>query len=280
MLPGSSETLLAKFAPAPPVADAPALPARPDAAHFAAPHCHNCGAQLATPCCGECGQPRAERLGSRHVGADFWDEWAPFGADVLGSAWRLLRAPGTVAREYVLGARRRHVNPFKLLLVAVAVLLLVLERSRYLAARDNPVGEAMALVQGWANLSFSLGLLAFLAASLLCFRRRGGYNLVEHLVLACYAQFVVVAVSILSKLPLLVAQDAGFLAAHKQASAWLLDGVGVLVLLLACRQFFLLDLRRDRLRLLAAAAVFLLVKWLLLRAYAFALLQIVLARPG
>lgn len=249
---------------------------QPDAAHFAVPFCHNCGAALETPFCGQCGQERASRIGRRQVGADFWDEWAPFGTDFLRAAARLLRQPGTVAREFVLGARKRHINPFKLLLIGIAMLLLVLDQSNYLTSPDPAVARAMEIMQAWANGSFSLGLLAMLASTWLWFRGRGGYNLIEHLVLAAYGQFVVICVSILTKLPTLIWRDPAFLAAHIQVSRWLLELAGALVLAFACRQFFLLSWRRDGLRLTAALASFLTVKALLIKTYGWLLVWLVL----
>ena len=261
----------------PPALAYAALPARVDAAHFAAPQCHNCGAAIASPCCPQCGQPRARRIGSGLFGRELWNKWKPLDADVVLAAGRLLRRPGRVAREFVLGARKRHVHPIKLLLVGIGFLVLIVQRGNYLASAHTPVSHAMAMVQTWANLSFSLGVAAIVLATWLFFRGRGGYNVFEHLVLACYAQFVVIVVSVLSKLPTLLWTDAGFLATHRLASGWLLAATGALVFFAACAQFFSLDLRRDAPRLLAATAFFLGVRWLLMRAYALVLVRIALA---
>lgn len=214
-------------------------------------------------------------MGRMDVGADFWDEWAPFGMDVLRSAMRLLRAPGTVAREYVFGARKRHVNPFKLLLIGIAMLVLVLSQTTYFNASSAKASAAMAMVQSWANWSFSLGLVAILGTTQIWFRKRSSFNFIEHLVLACYCQFVIICISILSKLPVLVWREPGFLAAHQLASRWLLEFAGAVVLCVACTQFFQLRFRGNELRLLGASATFLVFKWLLVRAYAWLIVQIV-----
>jgi hypothetical protein len=252
--------------------------ARPDAAHFAAPLCHNCGASLAHAFCAACGQPRAKRFDLRAVGGEAWQSWRVFEWDVVRSAWRLMTRPGIVAREYVLGARKRHVHPLKLLLFSIGLLLLVLARANYLDTSRSEGNAVMELVRAWSNWSFSLGIVAILAASQLAFPRRGGFNATEHLVLAVYCQFLVICASVLSKLPTLVWRAPEFLARHKSLSAWFMDGVGMLVLAVALVQFFELDWRRDTVRVLLAVSVYVGVKWLLLRLYAWGVLQIVLAQ--
>jgi hypothetical protein len=250
----------------------------PDRAHFEAPVCRNCAAQMATPYCSRCGQKRAMRLGTLSLGAEAWQGYRWFELSLLRGAWRLLRAPGTVAREYVLGARTRHIHPLKLLLAAVGVLLLVLARSRYLDSANAHVTRAMELVRSYANWSFSLGIVAIAFASMVAFHRRGGYNRVEHLVLAAHAHFLVICASIANLLPALVFRDATFLLAHKRWS-WAWMGTAELaIVLVAYSQFFRVDLRRDGGRLLLAGALFLVSKWALLRLYAWLLVKLVLAR--
>jgi hypothetical protein len=206
-----------------------------------------------------------------------WQAWRWFDLELLRAAWRLVAAPGHVAREYVLGARKRHVHPLKLLLFASGVLLLVLTRSQGLETQQAMASRAMELLRGWSNWSFSLGVPATFAASWCLFRRYRGYNATEHLVLATYAQFLVLCASSLNRLPTLAWRTPEFLAAHKAWLPWFMDAVGVAVLSLACRQFFQLELRRDGVRLLAACALFLALKWLLQRGYAWLLVRLVLA---
>ena len=250
----------------------------PDRPHFDAPACHNCGAGLATPYCGQCGQKRARRFGTRNLGAEAWQSYRWFEMSLLRGAWRLLCAPGTVAREYVLGARTRHVHPLKLLLAAVGVLLLVLARSRYLDSADVHVTRAMELVRSFANWSFSLGFVAIAFASMVAFNRRGGYNRVEHLILAAYAHFFVICASIVNLLPTLLYRDPAFLQFHKRWSwAWM-GVIEVAIVLVAFHQFFRAGWRRDGWRFVFAGLLFLASKWALLRLYAWLLVKLVLAR--
>jgi hypothetical protein len=269
-----------------PLRDSPAAPhdgtpaVRPDAAYFAQPVCRNCGEAAPGRHCAACGQARAQRLGVGAVGNETWSSWRLFEWELVRAAARLIAHPGSVAREYVLGARKRHIHPLKLLLVAIGLLLLVLARGNYLDSADAQLNRTMALVREWSKWSFSLGIFATLAASLLVFRRRGGYNPVEHLVLAAYCQVVVIAASIANKLPVLFWRDPAFIAAHKAWSAWYMDAAGALVVGVAFVQFFALDPRRDAPRLVGAIALFLAVKWTLLRLYALLLVHVALAQAA
>lgn len=250
----------------------------PSPAWFAAPLCRNCGTVLPTKFCGHCGQQKAVRFNVAAVGGEAWTTWRLFELDVLKSAWRLLSKPGTVAREYVLGSRKKHVHPLKLLLVAIGVLLLVLAQGNYLASANANVSRAMELVRSYANWSFSLGIVAILATSLLVFRRRGGYNPTEHLVLAVYCHFLVICAAIANLLPTLVWRAPAWLAAHKAWSGVYMDVIEAGLVMLAFRQFFLVDLRRDWWRLLLAGVLFAALKWGLLRLYAMVLVKIVMAQ--
>jgi hypothetical protein len=244
---------------------------------FAAPQCRNCNAALATPFCGTCGQKRATRLGRRAIGSEAWSNFRVFELTTVKAVARVLREPGTVAREYVLGRRTALVHPLKLLAIAIGLLLVVLSRSAYLDSANTHVSQAMELVRAWSNWSFSLGIAAIFIASFGLFRRRLGYNATEHLVLAAYAQTLVIFASVAMKLPTLVFPEPAFVAAHKSASVILMDVVGAAVVVVSFRQFFLLDARRDAWRLVAAALAYLVVKAALVRFYAIALVKVVLA---
>ena len=124
---------------------------------------------------------------------------------------------------------------------------------------------------------FATLLAAIALASLVAFHRRDGYNRVEHLVLAAYAHFLVICASVANLLPTLLVRSAEFLLAHKRAAATYMGIVEVAIVLLAFAQFFRVDWRRDAWRLGLAAVVFLSVKWMLMRLYAWLLVKFVLA---
>lgn len=255
--------------------------ARVDDAWFDAPVCRNCGARLETPYCSRCGQPRARRFSWRDLRRETWERWRLFELGQARTLWRLVARPGTVAREYVLGRRKDHVHPLKLLLVLVGLMLLVQGASRYFAhyswssRADAQLDRMTGLIQAYANWSFSLGIFAIFGASLLVYRRRLGYNAMEHAVLAVYCQIIIMAALLLNLLPTLVWNSPAFVAAYKDASKWYMYAVKLFIVGLAFRQFFVVGLRREWPRLALAVAVYAVASWLLLRAYAYAILRIV-----
>ena len=257
---------------------APVPPAPVTAGWFEAALCRNCGAARTTPFCGQCGQKAAERFVWRDIGKEGWDRLRYFELKSLRTIARLLVGPGTVARDYVMGRRTAVMHPLSLLVALVAVLVLMLTANRYFGHygfADGDVDKMAERVMAYANWSFSLGLVAIFVAGWAVFRRRLGYNVVEHAVLAVYVQAIILAVIIVNMLPTLIWRDPGFIVAHRQASAYYLYAIKLAIVAVAYRQFFLLDWRRDALRLLLACLVFLGTSWLLLRAYAAAILWIV-----
>lgn len=247
---------------------------------FDAPPCRNCGTAFSSLYCGHCGQKRAMRLGSRDLARETWERWRLFEAGSLHTAWELLSAPGRVAREYVLGMRRHHFHPLKLLLVAVTLLALALSRANYLQShRFGEVNEAMALVASYANWSFSLGIVAIFAASILVFPRRLGYRPIEHLVLAAYCHALILLLILINLLPLLFTPSPEFVQQHRLASSYYLFAIKAIVVAFAFKQFFVVDLRRRWWQLLPAVLVFVAVNWALMRLYARWVLWLVMPAP-
>lgn len=235
--------------------------------YFEAPLCRNCGAPRPMPHCGACGQKAAKRLSIRDVWQEFWQSRRLFELTILHAALHLACAPGQVARDYVFGARKRHVHPLKLLLVAVASLVLLLDHTGYLTAGQTELSGHMRVVAAWARWSFSLGLIAVLTATWILFRGRCGYNAVEHLVLAVYVQFVVIAANALNLLPLLVLDASRWAVPWRQAASWYMTPLELLVVAVASKQFFQLRWRADVLRIGALVVIFYLAKKALLLAY-------------
>lgn len=261
-------------------------PTRLEHAYFEAAVCRNCGAALDTPFCSQCGQKKARRFAWRDLRRETWEHWRLFELTSASTLWRLVTSPGYVAREYAMGMRKRHMHPLKLLLLMVAALVLMLARNRYFEhfsqfrGADTPVAQMAALVQGYANWSFTTGIIAVFAGSYLVFRGRLGYNAIEHAVLAVYCQILVIAVIVLNLVPTLVWTSPDFIRAYKSASAQYLYAFKILIVAVAYRQFFLVQLRREWPRLLAAVIVYLACSWLIVRVYANAVLYIVKAQLG
>ena len=251
-----------------------------DAAWFEAPVCRNCGSSRDTPFCPRCGQKAAKRFVWRDIAKESWDRLRFFELKSLKTLARLVTAPGTVARNYVMGRRTAYMHPLTLLVALVAVLVLILAANRYFdlsGFADRDLDRMAERVMAYANWSFSLGIVAIFAGSWSSFRRRCGYNAVEHAILAVYAQAIILAAIIINMLPTLIWGDPGFVAAHRAASQYYLYAIKLAIVTVAYRQFFLLDLRSDWPRLLLACLLYAGVSWLLLRAYAAAVLWLVTA---
>jgi hypothetical protein len=197
---------------------------------------------------------------------------------MLKAALNVALRPGKVARDYVLGQRKRHVHPLKLLLAAIVILLVVIAQTGYLEVTDARLGKALELVRAYSKWSFSLGIVAVLFASNLVFWRRQGFNFVEHLVLATYIPFVILAANIVNLSPLLVRTSPEIVARHRQFASHYMDWVEAGIVFLAFGQFFAIDWRRRWWMPALGAAVFYAAKEGLLYLYARAVIRIVIVQ--
>ncbi len=265
---------------------ADALPRAPipdipvDEAWFAAPLCRNCSAALDTPYCSQCGQKAAKRFLWRDIGQEAWDRVRLFELRSVRTLRRLVTAPGTVARAYVMGRRSAYMHPLTLLIALVAVLVLLLAANQYFGhygfvGRNSDVDRMAQRVMAYANWSFSLGIFAIFLSSWAVFRRQLGYNAIEHAVLAVYCQNLILAVIILNLLPTLIWRDPQFILLHKAASQYYIPAIKLLIVAFAYRQFFLLGGRSDWPKLISACLIYLILSWALLRGYALAILWLV-----
>ncbi|MEG3087767.1 DUF3667 domain-containing protein [Sphingomonas sp. PB4P5] len=242
--------------------------------------CRNCGTAMTSAYCGACGQKAAQRFVWRDIRTETWDRLRLFELKAVRTLRRLVVAPGTVARDYVLGRRATYMHPLKLLVATVAMLVLVLAGSQYFSVyadldRDAVVKRMAGQVLAFSNWSFSLGIVAIVAAARLTFRERLGYNLIEVMVLAIYCQSVVLAFISVNLLPTLIWHDPAFILTHKAASQIYIPVLKTLVVAIAYRQFYLLSWRSDWPRLLLACMIFVAINWALLRLYAWAILWLV-----
>lgn len=259
----------------------PKQPVWLDSAYFDVTVCRNCAAPLDTPFCSQCGQKRARRLGWRDLRQETWLHWRLFEITSVRTLRRLVTQPGYVAREYVMGMRKKHMHPLKLLAFLVVILILILSRNNFFehfdhsGRVDEKIDRMAKLVQAYANWSFSTGIGAIFFASWAVYRRRLGYNTIEHLVLAVYCQILILAAIILGLLPTLFWNDYEFIRTYKMFSGYLLYGVKLAIVALALRQFFLVDLPREWPRLVAALVIYLAASWVLLRLYAYMVLILV-----
>jgi hypothetical protein len=109
--------------------------------------CVSCGAPLSGSYCAQCGERTLERdaLTLRHF---LVHTVASELLSVDGALWRTLRLlffrPGQLAREYAAGRRRGYVNPFRLLLIAIVVYLLMTASGFIVTWNFGPVQVSMA----------------------------------------------------------------------------------------------------------------------------------------
>ncbi len=240
--------------------------------------CRNCGQSLRDKYCHVCGQKKAKRLGSSHLRDEVWEKLRWFETDMAKSAFRVVLKPGTVAREYVLGQRKSHTHPLKLLLAAIVVLLLLIAQVDYLGTQDARLSRAVVLVQSWSKWSFSLGILAILIASNIVFWTRQGFNFIEHLVLATYTHFVIIVANVINLSPLLLNSTVDMVKSHRFYAAYYMPFVEIGIVFFAFGQFFAIDWRQQWWWPAIGAGLFYLSKEGLFYLYARAVIHIVLAQ--
>jgi hypothetical protein len=245
---------------------------------FEEPICRNCGQSFSDKYCHVCGQKKAQRLSCSHLRDEVWEKIRWFETDMAKSAFHVVMKPGTVAREYVLGQRKSHTHPLKLLLAAIVVLLLVIAQVDYLGTQDARLSRAVVLVQSWSKWSFSLGILAILIASNIVFWTRQGFNFIEHLVLATYAHYVIIVANIINVSPLLLDSSAQTVKSHRFYAGFYMPLVEIGIVFFAFGQFFAIDWRQQWWWPAIGAGLFYLSKEGLFYLYARAVIRIVLAQ--
>jgi len=185
--------------------------------------CLNCDAPIVMPArfCPHCGQRTdADRLRFIDVVRDLMHSFVNVERGPLVFAWALLTRPGTVAREYVEGKRRRHYGPFATLAVIVGVTALAVNMSGFqvLAHDWLPAGPANLLQQHFNLLLLAqLPLLGGVCALVF---RRASLTLAEHMVLVAYALSMRAAVVALSV-------PVAFLTASTAPGLWQVVGFWV-----------------------------------------------------
>jgi hypothetical protein len=253
-------------------------PSRITDGFFQAAICRNCGAPLHGKYCNACGQKKVARLGSSQLRDEAWDKIRWFEADMVKSAFRVVLRPGIVAREYVLGQRKNHTHPLKLLLAAIVLLLLVIAQVNYLGTDDARLSKAVELVQAYSKWSFSLGILAVLIASNIVFWSQQGFNVIEHLLLATYTHFVIIVANIVNLSPLLLDSSLQVVKTHRFYTGYYMPGVEAGIVFFAFGQFFAIDWRQQWWWPAIGAALFYLTKEGLFYLYARAVVRIVVAQ--
>jgi hypothetical protein len=151
--------------------------------------CLNCGTGFGDGqrFCGSCGQRTdiSRQLTFRDIGRDLAHAITHADHSIFALIRALATRPGTVAREYAEGKRKRHFGPFAflLLMVGLASAIILVSGVEWFSAYGH--GYADDLLQRHVNLVIlvQMPLLALFCAALFRADRRSG---AEHLVLAAY----------------------------------------------------------------------------------------------
>jgi hypothetical protein len=157
---------------------------------MADPRCLNCDSEIpaAARFCPQCSQRTdTARLSFADMVRDLMHAFANVERGPIVFARALLMRPGTVAREYVEGRRRRYYGPFATLAVLVGMTALVLNLTGYQVLAQEGVSAAPAAL---LHRHFNLVLLAQLPLlGALCWLmfRDARLTLPEHMVLVAYA---------------------------------------------------------------------------------------------
>jgi hypothetical protein len=163
--------------------------------------CLNCDSPITPPArfCAHCGQRTdTTRLRLGDVVRDLMHSFVNVERGPVVFAWALVTRPGSVAREYVEGKRRRHYGPFATLAVVVGVTALAINLTGFqvLAHDWLPSGPA-DLLQRHFNLLL-LAQLPLLGGVCALVFRSASMTWPEHMVLIAYTLSVRAAVVALS----------------------------------------------------------------------------------
>lgn len=150
--------------------------------------CPNCDSAIlrGQNYCSVCGQKApTPRLTLHEIGAEFVHARVHVDRSALSLIGQLLVRPGVVARDYVVGQRKRYFGPFAFLVVTVAFTSAVIAISGFHAVTADAPNGLTAFLQHHINLLFFLDVpLLAAVCRLIGFRDR--YNYAEYLVLTSY----------------------------------------------------------------------------------------------
>jgi len=174
--------------------------------------CLNCelGISRTAGFCPHCSQRTdTTRLSFADMARDLLHSFVNVERGPLVFARALLLRPGTIAREYVQGRRRRYYGPFSTLAVLVGVTALVFNLSGFqVLSQEGVTAAPAALLHRYFNLVL-LAQLPLLGSVCALVFRDAHLTLPEHMVLVAYALGVrAVALSVAVPIALLDSQSA------------------------------------------------------------------------
>jgi hypothetical protein len=88
-------------------------------------------------------------------------------------------------------------------------------------------------------------------------------------------QSIILTLIMINLLPTLIWRSPDFILWHKSASQYYIPVIKLMIVAVAYRQFFLLDLKSDWPKLLSACLIYAAINWALLRFYALMIFWLV-----
>lgn len=187
--------------------------------------CKNCGASASGKYCAECGQKTStSRFTVKHFVHEFTHAFTHADTGVLYMAKELLIRPGTVAREFVEGKRKRYFSPFAFLLILLSLYVLGVSKTGYSDAIVNSMTSLMTRLQpnsaavqqdleGLKEMSkvndyskpLALALIPLTSLFTFALFRKSKFNYAEHLVFNLFTSVLIYLIFfIVSFLPFLI----------------------------------------------------------------------------
>ncbi len=152
--------------------------------------CRNCDSPLSPNprFCPNCGQKAtAERLTLHEMSHELLHALVHVDRSALSLVRLLVIQPGVVARDFVLGKRRRYFGPFAFLVVVVALASSAIAISGFHAVTSDVPNTAADLLQHHVNLIL-FAQVPILAGACRILDRSQQFNYAEYLVLASYTK--------------------------------------------------------------------------------------------
>lgn len=174
--------------------------------------CKNCGASASGKYCAECGQKTStSRFTVKHFVHEFTHAFTHADTGFLYMAKELLIRPGTVAREFIEGKRKRYFSPFGFLLIILTLYVLGVTKSGF----NNAVADGMQEFMERTNIStaaatedikalkeraskttdyskpLAIALIPLISLFTFALFRKAKYNYAEHLVFNVFANILI-----------------------------------------------------------------------------------------
>jgi hypothetical protein len=145
--------------------------------------CPSCGASVSGNFCAYCGERRPHRLAWHALAEGAVEHLLHFDTPFLRTVAALTRRPGPMVREYLLGSRRRYLDPVRYVLVVATVMLI----AWHLVDRGEPQDvppDVMMQLRIFRTIMRFYGYYLFavllpVALVQVCFFRRQGWRFVE-----------------------------------------------------------------------------------------------------